>query len=125
MLAVLAISATAILKQWKADFLPLIRIGVAVLLGTLVITRAAPLFSYLRLLTDHTGMSEHAQLLFKALGLALLTQICADICRECGESGIAGGVELTGKIEILLLCLPLFTEILEIARTLLDTGGAV
>jgi stage III sporulation protein AD len=57
------------------------------------------------------------------MGIALLTQFCADVCRESGESGAASTVELTGKMEILLLCLPLLDEILSAARELLSLGG--
>ncbi len=123
MLAVLGISVTAIVKQWKSDFLPLVRLGITIVLGTVLLSAAAPVLSFLRVLTEESEHSAYTALLFKALGIALLTQICADICRESGESGLAGGVELTGKVEILLLCLPLMEELLEAARNLLTIGG--
>lgn len=124
MLAILGISAALLIKQWKSDFLPLLRIAVLVGFGILLIAASAPLIAYLKKLIDGAGIqSEHAEILFKGLGIAVLTQCCADICRESGESGIAGGVELTGKIEILLLCLPLFDEILKAARELLQLGS--
>ncbi|MBE6589594.1 MAG: hypothetical protein E7643_05390 [Ruminococcaceae bacterium] len=124
MLAVAGIAATAIIKQWKSDFLPLVRLGILLLLGTVLLTLSSPLFSYVRALTQYSGSTAHAELLFKALGIALLAQISADVCRECGESSLATGVELTGKIEILLLCLPMIGELLKIAEELLSIGGA-
>lgn len=125
MLAVLGIAATAIVKQWKSDFLPLLRIGITVALGTLVLTAAAPILSFFRLLTAQSGASEYTEILFKGLGIAILTQVCADVCRESGEGGLAGGVELTGKIELLLLCLPLMEKLLATAKELLALGGSV
>jgi len=123
MLAVLGISLTAIVKQWKADFLPLIRIALTVVLGTLVLSAATPILSFLQVLTEEGAYSAYTTTLFQALGIAILSQVCADLCRESGENGLAGGVELTGKVEILLLCLPLMEELLATARELLSMGG--
>ena len=123
MLALLGITLTVVIKQWKSDMLPLIRIGILIVFGTLLLTAAEPLFDYLRELTHTEGISEHASLLFKGLGIALLTQVASQICRECGESGIADGVELTGKLELLLLCVPLMNEILSLAKEMLSQGG--
>ena len=124
MLAVLAVSAAAIIKQWKADFLPLLRVGITVVLGTVTLIAAEPILARLRLFGEESGHGAYAEILFKALGISILTQITADVCRESGEGGLAGGVELTGKVEILLLCLPLMEELLENAERLLSLGGA-
>ena len=124
MLAILGVCAALLIKQWKSDFLPLLRIAIVVGFGMLLISASIPLISYLQKLINEAGIqSEHAEILLKGLGIAVLTQCCADICKESGESGIAGGVELIGKIEILLLCLPLFDEIMKAARELLQFGS--
>lgn len=123
MLAVLGISAAAIVKQWKSDFLPLLRIGITVTLGTALLLAATPLIERFRLLGEGSGHGAYGEILFKALGIAILTQICADVCRESGENSLAGGVEMTGRIEILLLSLPLMEEVLTVAGNLLSLGG--
>ena len=122
MLGIVGVAAALIVKQWKSDFLPLIRIGVVILFGLAALRAGAPLVGYLASLTELSGTDEYAKLLFKALGIALLSQICADICRECGETAAANGVEWTGKVEILLLCLPMIHEILDLAQALLTLG---
>ena len=113
-----------IIKQWRSDLLPLIRIAVLIGLSTAILSAVSPLVSYLQALIDQSGVHvSRGEILFKALGIALLTQCCADICRESGENGAAGTIELTGKVEILLLSLPLLEEILSAARELLSLGG--
>ena len=52
-------------------------------------------------------------LMLKALGVALLSRFCADFCKDCGESGLASGVESMGKIVTVSLSLPLLSEILK------------
>lgn len=123
LIAVTCVSLLVIVRQWKSDFLPLLRLGVALLFAFLIISAAAPVVAYLRELTSLSGLSGYAELLLKALGIAVLTQCCAGLCRECGENVAAGGVELAGKVEILLLCLPLIGEILSTAKELLTWTG--
>lgn len=123
MLALIGVSAAVIVKQWKADFLPMVRLALTVALGIAAINAATPILSYFSRLMSDGALSKYSAILFKALGIAVLTQCAADICRECGEASAASGVELTGKLEILLLCLPLIDEILSVATSLLTLGG--
>ena len=123
MVAMLALSAAMILKEWKSDLVPLLRMGAMVLIAVFLLNAISPLVEFLKELTELSGVTEYTSFLFRALGVAFLTQCCADLCRECGESGIATGVELAGKGEILILSLPLIEEILATARALLSIGG--
>jgi len=122
MLAVIGVAAALIVKQWKSDFLPLLHVALVILLSVVALRMAAPLISYLSELTKLEGITPYAELLLKALSIAILTQCCSEICRECGESAAASGVELTGKIEILLLSLPMIHEILSVAGQMLSLG---
>lgn len=123
MLAVLGVTAITVLRKWNSDFVPLLRLALAMLLSLGIFVWLAPIISYLRTVTEASGISGYAEFLFKALAVALLTQLCAELCRESGETGAANGVELAGKAEILLLCLPLLSEILDTVKELLAIGG--
>ena len=122
MLAVVGLCAATVIKQWKSEWTPLLRVGIAVLFGISALSAAAPLVRYLEELLELNGLTDYATVLLKALGIAVLTQSCADICRECGESAAASGVELAGRVELLLLALPLMGELLESARQLLTVS---
>ena len=123
MLAVLGVCAALTLKQWKSDLLPLLRVGMVLLFGFAALTAVTPALTYLTHLGETAGVTPYAEVLLRALGIALLTQYAAEICRECGEGAAASGVEMTGKIEILLLALPLIDEILSLASNLLSMGA--
>ncbi len=123
LLAAAGLVCLLLLRQWKGEFLPLVRVGLCVGFALLLLTASEPIADFLRELGAVAGISTYVTLLLKALGLAVLTQCCADICRECGEGGVASGVELVGKLEILLLSLPLIREILAAAGELLTLGS--
>ena len=123
MLALTGVAAATVVRHWKGDWMPLVRTALYLMLTGCAISTARPLVSFLSELIDNDNVTPYATLLLKALGIAALTQCCAELCRECGEASAGNGIELIGKIEILLLSLPLVNEILEGARTLLSLGG--
>ena len=124
MLGLLILTSSTVIKQWKADFLPLIRIGAVVLFGSLLIANAKPLLSLVTTLEVGTvASSVHIETILKGLGIVILTQISSDICRDSGEGTLASHIETVGKLELLLLCIPLIEEILATAEKLLEMGG--
>ena len=74
---------------------------------------------------EYTGSfaKEAFFLMLKALGVAMVSRFCADICRDCGEGTLANGVESVGKIVMVLLSLPVLAQILERTSEILDIGS--
>lgn len=51
----------------------------------------------------------------KIIGIGYLFGISSDICRELGEGGIASGLVLAGKIEMIGVALPFLRELVDSA----------
>ena len=99
MIAVLALSVSLVLRQWKSDTLPLFRMALTLGFGIAAISSLSPVLSLLERLTSLSGAGgADLSLMLKALGIAFLSTYCAATCRECGENAAADGVELAGKI---------------------------
>ena len=113
-----------LLKVWKSELSPLLRLSLLLSLFGLALFRASPIFSTLSSLTEAYALGESFSTLWKGAGIALAASLSATICREAGEGGIADGLEFFGKIELLLLALPALSELLTLAGDLLDMGGA-
>lgn len=92
--------------------------GVALLVYAL--TRYAEPLSLLSDLAAVGGLSDALGAILRMLGIGLLTAFTADVCRDLGEGTLASRVELCGRAEILLLCLPFLSELLSLAR---EVGG--
>lgn len=58
--------------------------------------------------------SAYLKIMFKVLGIALITQIICDLCRDCGESALAGQTEVAAKIFIVALILPLLQAVVKV-----------
>ena len=121
-IALIAAMAALLLKKWGADFALLVKLGAGIFLATLCMQSVTPIVAYLEEACNGTELARYLKVLLRVLCVAFLTHICASICRDCGEGTIACFAELGGKIEIVLLCLPLMEDIFDIAARLLEMG---
>lgn len=102
-----------ILGQYRSEFRMFVAIGVSLLLMGIVLTQIAPVLDEIQNVVELTGMSgDYAAVLFKGVGICLLTQLAGDVCKDSGENSIAAKVELIGRTAILLLTLPMIRDVL-------------
>ena len=110
-----------ILGQYRPEFRMLVTAAVTLLLMAMVLERLSPVLEQLRSTMDLTGLTgDYAAILFKAVGICLLTQLAGDVCRDSGESSIASKIELAGRAAILLTAMPLIQEVLAWAWELMN-----
>ena len=64
--------------------------------------------------------AEWIQILLKTLGICLLCQITASVCRDAGENSLAFGVETVCRFTVLVEALPLLRELLDAVVHLLE-----
>ena len=124
MICGIAVTATIIavlLKKYNPEYSVVISLLAGVLTLFLILSKLSPAISEISYLLAAAGMAnEYGAVLFKALGVCFLAQFAADSCRDAGESALASKVELAGKVLILLLALPLFRQVAQIATDLLQ-----
>ena len=123
-LALIGLVALLMLRQYKPEWAPFIRMAVTVVAVGSILTMAGTVIAYLTELTEGLGApgGETRSLLLKALGVAFLTETSASMCRDSGETTLAGWVETAGKLEILLLSFPLIRTVLDTVADLLGGG---
>jgi len=51
--------------------------------------------------------------ILKIVGIAYIAEFGAQVCKDAGESSIAGRIELAGKIFIMVLAMPIVAAVLE------------
>lgn len=126
--AMAALVVLLVLRGVGGSFSVFVKIGAALLLLGLVIIELARGVSAIRdiafeFIDENSFVGTSLSVMMKALGIALIGRICSDVCRECGESGLAQGVESAAGVVIFMLSLPILREILEFASEVLS-GGA-
>lgn len=118
--ALLAGVVLLVLRELRPALAPPTRLAATLILVGAALTLYAPILSEIDTLLSETGAKAYATPILRALGIALICELCASFCRDLGEGALAFGVSLFGKLEILLLSLPLLAQVLEIVKELLN-----
>jgi len=116
--------AAAFLAVLLRRYQPEWALGIGVVAGIAALTAAIgavlpTLRTVQRLMENAAIPTAYIAILFKGLGICLLTQMAGDTCRDAGETALANKAELIGKILLLTISLPLFEEIVTLALSLL------
>ena len=76
--------------------------------------------SFMERLGDLAGLSPAVlEPVMKTVGIALVTRLASEVCRDAGEGGIASAVEITGAVLALFVALPLLEAVLDTVTGLL------
>lgn len=122
-LCLIALCALSVLRVYRPDWAPFLRLAATVALTGSVLSLAASVLSGLTDLWSTALPAENYTVLLRVLGAALITELCAGICRDSGETSLAGWVEMAGRMEILVLALPLIQSIMSSMAELLGVGA--
>ena len=102
------------LKSYKAEYGIYIGIAVClVILGYGMQYFTGILSSVERLQQYLKNNYSYIMVLMKAVGATYACEFCAGICKDAGYGGIAGQVEIIGKLYILLTGMPILMALLE------------
>ena len=85
-------------------------------IAVLVLAAILPVRDQLEaLLNGNETLSNYLKLLMKSLAVCYIAGFSASACRDAGEGGLAHGVELTARVTIAGLYLPVLIELLKAA----------
>lgn len=117
-------SAAVMLRQTQPVLAMLLTAAVGVVLLAMILGELMPLIERVERLFDGAIGNDRVAILLKAVGIGLVTQFAAELCRDAGESSLAGKAELAGRVLLLLCGLPLFEQAASLLESLIR-GQAV
>ena len=111
--AAFAALCAAALRKYSAEVSALVLVAAAVMSALLALPYIESILSQIAAFSEAAAVSEkYMTALIKSVGICLLTQLTADICRENGAQSAASQAELCGKLAILLIACPLYADLL-------------
>lgn len=114
-IAIVGVIAVGIMRGLKNDFAGYVSIATGTILFGWALAAAYPLIEYVKTITEGNVFSPYTETVLKALGIAIVSESAADICRDFGETAIASKVEFAAKSVILLLAMPVVMNLLKLA----------
>lgn len=120
-IAALAVCETVLyllLKRYKPELCPLCEISAVIALFFLLMPEIKQLKGLISELVGTAGVSaEYLAVILKVIGLALITEISADMCRDSGQSALGTKIEFFGTVSVLVTAVPLFKALLQLIVT--------
>jgi len=114
-IALITCVATLIVKQVKPDFASLVTLAGGIVILLMLVDYINQVFDVLNYIVEKTNLSPGLfSIVLKIIGIGYLTEFTANICTDAGSSSIASKVLLAGKIIILVMSLPILTNIIDI-----------
>jgi len=108
-----------ILRREQPEYAAVCGVAGAVVLVIFILAQLSPVVQYIQDMAASYSLSGYFNILLKCVGVALLTQIAADLCRGCGSELTASGIETAGKAVIIVLTLPVLADIIQMCGAML------
>ena len=119
-IAVLGLVAVVLLRGMRAEYAAFAGIITGILLLFTVLAQFSSVMDLVEEMTEKTGFSLYYEVILKAMGLGMLAEVTADICRDNGATAIASKVEFGGKMAILSLSLPILRKLIDLIAEFLS-----
>ena len=108
------------LRQQRPEYAMLLSLACGLFVLFFLVGKMGNIFSQLQdLMTGLSGQSELTEIVLKALGICIVAELGSQCCRDAGETAIATKVELAAKAAVVLMSIPIFQTLLEVAGELL------
>lgn len=109
-----ALVCLTVIKELRKEYAPLFLLGFSVVVLAYLVPKIGAAAEFLAECADLAG-GERISVVVRALGVTYLTSTASEICKSAGEASVGNTIELAGRVEILLMCIPLFRELLDLA----------
>ena len=116
----IAVVLSVILSKQNKDYSVLLVLGVCCMVFVTAMQYLERIMEFLRKLEAISNVSSDLlQILFKVVGIAMISEITVTICSDAGNSAMGKVVQILSACVNLWICIPLFDRLLELVRTIL------
>ena len=112
----LAASMVMVLRQMHPQTAGLLSVAFGVLVMGLVLPEISGVVETIRAFLLSLGLNaQYYRIMLKAMGIVLVTQLCAQVCRDMDAPSVAQRAELCGRLALLGVALPVFLSLARMA----------
>lgn len=115
LLGIVAVIASMLIRQKEPVIGSVLSLGVGIFTMGCLISRLFVILEYLdRLMENLSFARPYLVLLLKAVGITLVTEFGASLCRENGFLALSDSIRVFGKVSILMLGIPILATLVDI-----------
>lgn len=117
-IAICAATAFLVLKNLKSELASYAVLGGALLIIIAVLPNISKVISFSSEIAARGDIADYITPLLKGLGIAYISEFACDICKETGAVLLVSKIESVAKLEIVMLGLPMITNLISYALSL-------
>lgn len=101
-------------RSCKSEWAIFLSLAAGLLIAVYFVHFLQELSGVLKTWEQYVGeVSEYMAVLWKALGITYICEFSGGLCRDSGNTMIAGQIEMCGKVAVLLLGMPILWALLQ------------
>ncbi len=113
-LGFVVILLTLIIRQHKPEIAVQLGLMLAVFIFLMVLSKIQVIINVFQDLAAKANISQmYLNTILKIIGIAYITEFGSQVCRDAGESAVAGKIEFAGKILIMVMAIPIIALVLD------------
>lgn len=106
--------ASLTIKQYNKEISVLLTAAAVTIISCLLIPNVIQIVASIKDISALVSVSDtYISALIKSLGICYITEFSSQICRDNGSASVACQIEFAGKIVILGLAVPIYSDIIE------------
>ncbi len=114
-LIIIAIMLALSLKSKNPEISGIISLGLCLLLISICVERIKIIVSRIKSISINVDIDKtYILILLKLIGIAYICEFAAGISKDAGYGAVASQIELLGKLTMLMVSLPILSQVIEI-----------
>lgn len=107
-------------SKQERDIALILALAGTVAVSAIMVSYLKPVIEFLGYLSELASLNaDHLNVLIKASGVAIISEMASLICSDSGNSGLANAVKLLGSAVILWFSIPVFQSLVKLICTVL------
>jgi stage III sporulation protein AD len=108
-----------IVKNCNNNFATILSIAICILIFLYTVNKVISVVDILKELMDYVSVEDkYITSMIKIIGIAYICEFSADICKDSGYQALGNQVLLFGRINIMIICLPVVVSIIKTVEAL-------
>jgi stage III sporulation protein AD len=104
----------SVLREHVPQFAMIVSILAGIILLTIVVHNMDGIIKSLTSLATEARLDNgFMTTVLKIIGMAYIVEFAAQVARDAGESALGGKIELAGKVGIMILAMPIITDVVQ------------
>ncbi len=112
-IGLIAVFLAIMLKTVRSEYAVLIVLAACMIVFGCSLSKLQVIFEGLKSVQDLLSVnSAYIQVVLKVVGIAYISEIASNLCKDAGYTGVGSQIEMFGKLSIIVMSMPILTTLL-------------